>query len=422
MITFRHVILILLVAFSSINIVSQITYPEEKSLSLESKIISGLIVPTDKDNPGGTLNLGLEIVDIPKRYSFGVCTGYNYLYDREDLLINYLDLGLTAGYKYLFFDTFGITPNLGFLVNYGISNGGVTFGFLGAVDFNVHLYDRNILFFRGGVSHSFNSDIGSNFIFSIGLKRSFPISIPINPVKMKIDLGSNNFSPDGDGEDDLLNIKLKARNRSSIREWAVTVYDENSNVVIKWFNKGKIPRKIVWDGIDRSGVGIDSGASYKIISKTVDFKGREVSAEVNFLSDILVDRLDDKYRIRISSINFPPNSADLTKLSSYELRDNRLVVRKLVEKLNRYPDYKIRIEGHGNLVHWRSKKRSLKENKDILVPLTFKRAFAIKKLLVEEGMSESRITVTGLGGSFPLVPFNNSDNWRNRRVEFILLK
>jgi len=42
---------------------------------------------------------------------------------------------------------------------------------------------------------------------------------------------------------------------------------------------------------------------------------------------------------------------------------------------------------------------------------------------VAEGIDEERISVLGLGGSSPIIPFSDKQNrWENRRVEFILLK
>jgi len=44
-------------------------------------------------------------------------------------------------------------------------------------------------------------------------------------------------------------------------------------------------------------------------------------------------------------------------------------------------------------------------------------------MLVENGVDPRRLTVVGLGSSEPVVPFTDVQNrWKNRRVEFVLIK
>ena len=51
------------------------------------------------------------------------------------------------------------------------------------------------------------------------------------------------------------------------------------------------------------------------------------------------------------------------------------------------------------------------------------RAKTVKAALIDYGIKEDKIAVYGIGGANPLVPFSDSENrWKNRRVEFILVK
>ncbi len=51
------------------------------------------------------------------------------------------------------------------------------------------------------------------------------------------------------------------------------------------------------------------------------------------------------------------------------------------------------------------------------------RADAIRDALVERGIEARRMTTVGIGGSQPVVPHGDLDNrWKNRRVEFILVR
>jgi outer membrane protein OmpA-like peptidoglycan-associated protein len=47
----------------------------------------------------------------------------------------------------------------------------------------------------------------------------------------------------------------------------------------------------------------------------------------------------------------------------------------------------------------------------------------VKAALVERGMSDDRISTLGRGGRDPVVPHTDLENrWKNRRVEFILIR
>ena len=59
----------------------------------------------------------------------------------------------------------------------------------------------------------------------------------------------------------------------------------------------------------------------------------------------------------------------------------------------------------------------------MLIPLSEARAEAIKKALVDRGLSDSMFTTEGVGASDQLVPDSNLiDRWQNRRVAFFLEK
>jgi outer membrane protein OmpA-like peptidoglycan-associated protein len=74
-------------------------------------------------------------------------------------------------------------------------------------------------------------------------------------------------------------------------------------------------------------------------------------------------------------------------------------------------------------VYWNDPVRAGREEKEELAPLSLSRAEAVKNALVALGLKAERISVAGLGGTAPIVPFGDEENrWKNRRVEFILLK
>jgi len=139
--------------------------------------------------------------------------------------------------------------------------------------------------------------------------------------------------------------------------------------------------------------------------------------------DVLVLREGNRLKIRIPSITFAPNTDDYTNVSSEAYRKNMWTIKRLAKIFNRYRQYDILIEGHAVHVFWRDPVKAKAEQENILVPLSKKRAEAIKKALVKHGIRADRISTVGKGGSEPIVPFSDQENvWKDRRVEFILIR
>ena len=120
---------------------------------------------------------------------------------------------------------------------------------------------------------------------------------------------------------------------------------------------------------------------------------------------------------------FPPNSADLKLIEDPEIQENnRQITRRLSELLKKFPEYTIHVEGHANNLSWQDPEKAVEEEKELLI-LSLGRAEAVKEMLVIEGISATRLIPVGRGGSDPIVPFGDGEHrWKNRRVEFILVR
>ena len=91
--------------------------------------------------------------------------------------------------------------------------------------------------------------------------------------------------------------------------------------------------------------------------------------------------------------------------------------------MKKYESYSIRVEGHAVRVNWADEKAGEKEEIEELLPLSADRAETVKKALIQLGISSGRLTAIGLGGRYPVIPHSDLENrWKNRRVEFILIK
>jgi outer membrane protein OmpA-like peptidoglycan-associated protein len=102
---------------------------------------------------------------------------------------------------------------------------------------------------------------------------------------------------------------------------------------------------------------------------------------------------------------------------------NIRILDRIAEILQKYRSYDIRIEGHAVRVHWEDEERGKQEEREELGPLSKARAETVKTALVERGVDAERLVTVGLGGTEPIVPHSDlEERWKNRRVEFILIR
>ena len=115
-----------------------------------------------------------------------------------------------------------------------------------------------------------------------------------------------------------------------------------------------------------------------------------------------------------------------SKLSAEQAAKNIEILNRIAEILKKFSDYKITIQGHANRVSDNLDEETIDNPREwgrALGPLSRERADAIKAYLVKRGVSASSITTEGMGGTKPVVnPKDTDNNWKNRRVEFILVK
>ena len=254
--------------------------------------------------------------------------------------------------------------------------------------------------------------------------QSTPFVLDVSPPEAELTLTPRPFSPDNDGVDDELFIQIRVRDLSPIADWRLDIVDPVGNPFWSVTGRGTPAERIIWNGLSNTGELVQSAEDYPIRLTIRDALGNTRTVEGVIPVDVLVIRDGDRLKIRISSITFPPNSANLAAVDDVEkaMRNDRTIAR-LAEIFNKYSTYRILIEGHANITRLWSQAEMDKENREELIPLSLSRAEAVKQALVRLGLEAGRISVAGLGGSQPVVPFGDEENrWKNRRVEFILIR
>ena len=243
----------------------------------------------------------------------------------------------------------------------------------------------------------------------------------VTPPRLASSLSPKYFSPDNDGMDDDLFIKLEAISAVGIANWSLDV-SEPAETGGKHFwstgGKGKITDEIIWDGRSLKGETVQSATDYPFTFTATDTLGLTSTIKGYIPVDILIIRDGDKLKIAVPSIIFRPNADDFKGLSENVVDKNTYVLKRVAQILNKFTDYSVQVEGHANSTTGTEEE----ETKD-LVPLSTLRAEAVMKILIKNGVKASRLSAVGMGGSKPVASLDDRDNWwKNRRVEFILIK
>lgn len=255
----------------------------------------------------------------------------------------------------------------------------------------------------------------------------------VTPPIARVDTYPRYFSPDNDGEDDDLYIKLTGNSAVPLKNWSFQINDpQNGKVFWSVSGKSTITERIVWDGRGNNGELVQSAMDYPYVFVVTDTLGMTSRVEGKIGVDVLVIRLGDILKMAVPSIIFRSDAADFKTegeikggITAAQRDNNERVLKRIAEVLNKFKNYTVTIEGHANNVSG----TETEENQDTtqygkaLKPLSQERADFVKNELKKHGVDASRLTAVGRGGSQPVVARSDKDNWwKNRRVEFILNK
>ncbi|MDR3341503.1 MAG: OmpA family protein [Treponema sp.] len=232
------------------------------------------------------------------------------------------------------------------------------------------------------------------------------------------------FSPDNDGVNDELIISLTATDESPIVSWSLEIREPQAPypVFYRIEGTGNPPARTTWNGRSAKGELVQSAMDYPFTFRAEDDKGNVSTLDSKIGVDVLVIPSEDGLKIQVPSIIFRAEEADFIGLPRETVENNNRVLRRIAEILNKFRDYRVRIEGHANRTELSDTEATTEEESE-LQPLSERRARAVINRLVEFGVSRSRMSAVGMGGTKPIVVYTDRDNvWKNRRVEFILIK
>ena len=251
-----------------------------------------------------------------------------------------------------------------------------------------------------------------------------PVHRDTTPPELRVTFSPQYFSPDGDKEE--LAIYLFAIDDSQIGKWKVEIIEPQPpyQLFYQWEGQGAPPDVIMWNGKNFNGELVQSASDYPFIFTASDIYGNTGRIESLIEVDVIVLREGNNLRIQIPSIVFSSNSGHWDDLDADIIENNIWIIKRVAQILAKFNDYKVWIEGHANpTVDPGDRARYQREQTLELQPLSEARAKRILDELVMIGIDSNRLKSYGLGGAQPIVPWEDKDSWwKNRRVEFILIK
>lgn len=245
------------------------------------------------------------------------------------------------------------------------------------------------------------------------------IRVDTEAPQLAVELEPLPFSPDNDGVADELNIRLSVSDDSDIARWRFRILDRTGRYFNQFSGEGMPPDTLTWNGRASDGELVISAEDYPYVFEVRDALGNTAVTEGRIPIDILVVRDGDRLKVQIADITFAPNSAELiTDQFTERGAKNTAIVNRLAEVFQKYRSYDIRIEGHAVNVSG-----TQREEEEELGPLSRQRAESVRQALVNAGVSARRLSVEGRGGTEPVVPHSDLESrWKNRRVEFVLIR
>ncbi|MDR2247329.1 MAG: gliding motility-associated C-terminal domain-containing protein [Treponema sp.] len=264
-----------------------------------------------------------------------------------------------------------------------------------------------------------------------------PVTVDVSGPELSFTSAPDFFSPDNDGVDDDLVMRLTANDASPLANWNFEIWEavpdsQGRETSRKSFyrieGRGAPAERLIWDGRSSRGELVQAAADYPFTFTSEDALGNASTMEGTIGVDVLVIRDGDRLKIQVPSIIFRANAADFNGLAPGIGENNNRILRRVAEILNKFRDYKVTVEGHANpTTPPGTPARRNEENggpREIgLQSLSESRARATVDILVKFGVSRSRLSSIGMGGLSPVIPFEDRDNWwKNRRVAFILIK
>ncbi|HPH01833.1 MAG TPA: FlgD immunoglobulin-like domain containing protein [Spirochaetota bacterium] len=255
------------------------------------------------------------------------------------------------------------------------------------------------------------------------------ILLDARPPEIGLTVQPRIFTPDGDGEDDVLHINPRMQDVSGVAEWEIVISKHESDgktaKPFKTFKGKDAPTGVLtWDGKSDDGEDlVEAVQEYDLLLTAKDRMGNTVQRREMVTVGVLVERTPDGLRIRVSSVQFATDRAELTGEGEKALDKVIFILRRILGQPARYgltANARIEVSGHTDDVG----------DPGYNMQLSQRRARTVYGYLVGKDVDPRILTWAGYGLTRPyklltpgLHPVRiNEIRERNRRVEFFIRK
>ena len=124
----------------------------------------------------------------------------------------------------------------------------------------------------------------------------------------------------------------------------------------------------------------------------------------------------------VPNIIFGAYQFELDSYGEEQYQKNLESIDRVIDIYKRYPTYNLVLEGHAlNIYDPQTQAAENLEEEKILEPLTVNRAGEVQDALIERGFDFEKVIVHTFGGKNPIFSISDeNENWKNRRVEFVM--
>lgn len=255
------------------------------------------------------------------------------------------------------------------------------------------------------------------------------ILLDARPPEVDLTILPRIFTPDGDGENDVLHINPRMRDVSGVAEWEIVISKQDSagkaTKPFKTFRGKDAPAGVLtWDGKSDDGEDlVEAVQEYDLLLVAKDRMGNSVQRRDTVTVGVLVERTPDGLRIRVSSVQFATDQAELTGEGEKALDKVIFILRRILSEPAKYgltQNARIEVSGHTDDVG----------DPGYNMQLSQRRARTVYGYLVGKDVNPRILTWAGYGLTRPyklltpgLHPVRiNEIRERNRRVEFFIRK
>lgn len=232
------------------------------------------------------------------------------------------------------------------------------------------------------------------------------LSINTNEPKIQFKISGDHFTPDGDGQNDTLEIFPEIKNLN-FKTWKISIVEtyqdqnnqEKKKILKRWSGFSHLPGKLIWDGISDDGILVSSLSNFIIyFSFRNELNESKIYPVKRFQTGTLINQ--------ISKTDFK------ITIPEHVFREKEGIIFSELKSIipQSFPNYFFQLQSHSKIYGDNQKNKNKTE----------KRSKALNGILFE---NSKNINYQGCGEIFPI--FTEDDFYRqekNDRIEILISK